>query len=151
VNVVLAAHRDDHPDFDLVRPWLDRLLSARGPFAIPDLVAGSFLRIATNRRVFSVPTPISDAFAYLDALRRQPGHVVLAPGPTHLELLQRLCDEADATGDLIPDAQLGAIALEHACELVSFDRDFARFASVRWIMPGEQEQSRPGPGPTSPA
>jgi uncharacterized protein len=137
VNVVLAAHRDDHPDFDLARPWLDRLLQDREPFAIPDLVAGSFLRIATNRRIFSVPTPVPDAFAYLDALRKQPSHVVLTPGPTHLALLRRLCDEAEATGDLIPDAQLGAIALEHACELVSFDRDFARFASVRWITPSE--------------
>lgn len=76
---------------------------------------------------------------------------MLVPGPTHLELLRRLCDEADAAGDLIPDAQLGAIALEHACELVSFDRDFARFASVRWIMPSEQERSRREPSSTTPA
>lgn len=151
VNVVLAAHRDDHPDFDVARPWLDRLLGAREPFAIPDLVAGAFLRIATNRRIFSVPTPTADAFAYLNALRRQPSHVVLAPGPTHLELLRKLCDEADATGDLIPDAQLGAMAIEHAGELVSFDRDFARFESVRWLTPSGQQRSRPKPRSTRPA
>lgn len=151
VNVVLAAHRDDHPDFDLARPWLDRLLRAREPFTIPDLVAGPFLRVATNRHIFSVPTPVPDAFTYLGALRGQTGHVMLAPGPAHLELLRRLCDEADATGDLIPDAQLGAIALEHACELVSFDRDFARFPSVRWITPNEQERSRRKPSRRKPS
>jgi uncharacterized protein len=135
VNVVLAAHRDDHPHFEVARAWLDELLVTRSPFGIPDLVAGSFLRIATNRRIFSIPTPVAAAFEYLRSLRGQPAHTNLAPGPRHLELFERLCRDADASGDLISDAQLAAIAIEHACELVSFDRDFARFADLRWIRP----------------
>lgn len=135
VNVVLAAHRDDHPDFQTARAWLERTLGESAPFAVVDLVAGAFLRIATNRRIFSIPTPVEEAFAYLKALREQPGHIMLAPGPRHLDLLEGLCDSAAASGDLIPDAQLAAIALEHACELVSFDRDFARFSELRWSVP----------------
>jgi toxin-antitoxin system PIN domain toxin len=135
VNVVLAAHRDDHPDFQAARAWLDQTLQAKAPFAVVDLVAGAFLRIATNRRIFSIPTPVDDAFAYLRALRAQPAHVKLAPGPQHLVLLEQLCASADASGDLIADAQLAAIALEHACELVSFDRDFARFPELKWSRP----------------
>lgn len=106
-----------------------------GAFSVPDLVAGSFLRLATNRRIFTVPTPLPDAFAYVRALRAQAGHVTLAPGSRHLELLERVCTESDAPGDLVPDAQLAALALEHGCELVSFDRGFARFASIRWSRP----------------
>lgn len=136
VNVVLAAHRDDHPHFQAARALLEETLATRVPFSVTDLVAGSFLRIATNRRVFSLPTPLAEAFAYLRALRRQPGHVLLGPGPPHLEILERICDQADARGDLAPDAQLAAIAIEHACELVSFDHDFARFAELRWMRPG---------------
>jgi uncharacterized protein len=98
-------------------------------------VAGSFLRLATNPRIFSQPTPLTDAFAYLRALHDQPNHVSLAPGPLHLQLLERLCSDADARGDLIPDAQLAAIAIEHGCELVSFDRDFSRFSELRWTLP----------------
>jgi uncharacterized protein len=135
VNVVLAAHRDDHPDFETARAWLDRTLASNTQFAVVDLVAGAFLRIATNRRIFSIPTPVNAAFAYLEALRTQPAHVMVAPGPQHLALLERLCLSADASGDLIPDAQLAAIALEHACELVSFDRDFARFSELKWTRP----------------
>lgn len=135
MNVVLAAHRDDHPDFAAARRWLDGLLQAREPFAVIDLVAGAFLRLATNRRIFSIPTPLPEAFGYLHALRGQPSHVMLGPGAAHLELLERLCSDAEAAGDLIPDAQLAAVALEHACELVSFDRDFARFESLRWTRP----------------
>jgi toxin-antitoxin system PIN domain toxin len=136
VNVVLAAHREDHPHFQAARAWLDQTLAARAPFSVTDLVAGSFLRVATNRRIFSLPTPLAEAFAYLRALREQPDHVLLGPGPLHLELLERLCIDADARGDLIPDAQLAAIAIEHACELVSFDYDFARFTELRWTRPG---------------
>lgn len=135
VNVVLAAHREDHPHFDAARAWLDDTLSTRAPFSVTDIVAGSFLRVATNRRIFSIPTPVAEAFGYLWALRDQPSHVLLGPGPLHLKLLERLCADTDASGDLIPDAQLAAIAVEHACELVSFDRDFARFTDLRWTRP----------------
>jgi uncharacterized protein len=135
VNVILAAHRDDHPDFELARAWLEGILAAGTPYALIDSVACSFLRIATNRRIFSIPTPIGDAFAYVKALRAQPGHVMLSPGPRHLDLLEHVCEEAEASGDLVADAQLATIALEHACELVSFDRDFARFAEVKWSRP----------------
>jgi uncharacterized protein len=143
VSVVLAAHRDDHPDFDTARTWLDQAIAASTPFAVVDLVAGSFLRIATNRRIFSIPTPVDQAFSYLKALRAQPAHVKLAPGPGHIALLEQLCTSAEASGDLIADAQLAAIALEHACELVSFDRDFARFSELDW--------SRPSPKQTDPS
>ena len=135
VNVVLSAHRDDHPHFEVARGWLDETLAGGTPFSVPDLVAGSFLRVATNSRIFAVPTPIAEAFDYLRALRVQPGHVLLSPGPRHLELMERLCTDADARGDLIPDVQLAALAIEHACELVSFDRDFARFTDLRWTLP----------------
>lgn len=133
--MVLAAHRDDHPDFATARTWLDQTIAAGTSFAVVDLVAGAFLRIATNRRIFSIPTPVDEAFAFLKALRAQPAHVMLAPGSGHLALLEQLCASAEASGDLIPDAQLAAIALEHAGELVSFDRDFARFSELNWSRP----------------
>jgi len=46
-----------------------------------------------------------------------------------------MCRTSDATGDLAPDAQLAALAVEHGGELISFDRDFARFGDVRWSRP----------------
>ncbi len=131
VNVVLAAHRDDHPYHAPLRRWFDELLAADEPFTVPTLVWGSFLRLATNRRIFSVPTPRTDAFAFVDAVCGQPQYLLTSPGPRHLALLNKLCAEAEATGDLIPDAVLGAIAVEHGCEVATLDRDFARFSSVR--------------------
>jgi uncharacterized protein len=135
VNIVLAAHRQDHSHHPDVRSWFDEMLGGDEPFSVPVPVWASFLRVTTNRRVFEVPTPRPDAFAFIEATRAQPLHVPLAPGPRHLALLRQLCDEGDATGDLVPEAVIGAIAVEYGCELVTLDRDFARFPSVRHLRP----------------
>lgn len=137
VNVVLAAHREDHPHHPAVRRWFDRLVSGEDDFGVPTVVWGSFLRIATNRRIFPVPTPVADAFAFAEATVAQRGHVPAEPGPRHLPLVRQLCEHGDATGDLIPDAVLGAIALEHGAAIATLDRDFARFTAVRHVRPGE--------------
>lgn len=135
VNVVLAAHRSDHQAFVEVRPWFDRLIAGDDRFGVPDPVWASFVRISTNRRIFEVPTPIEDAFAFLWSVRAQPHHVGVVPGSRHLGLFEQQCREGDATGDLVPDAYLAAIAIELGCELVSLDRDFARFPGLRWCRP----------------
>ncbi|MGB2711497.1 MAG: type II toxin-antitoxin system VapC family toxin [Conexibacter sp.] len=135
VNVVLAAHRDDHPHHALVRSWFDAMLAGEERFSVPAYVWSSFLRLATNRRIFMVATPRAEAFAFVEATCAQPLHVAIGPGPRHLALLRRHCDEADALGDLIADATIAALATEHECEVVTLDRDFARFPSVRHRRP----------------
>jgi toxin-antitoxin system PIN domain toxin len=136
VNVVLAAHRDDHPHHRQVRPWLDALLGSGDDFGVPTAVWASFLRLATNRRIFVEPTPLEAAFGFVEAMVAQPGHLAIEPGVRHLALVRRLCDEGEAVGDLLPDAVLGAIALEHGATVATLDRDFARFPSVAVRRPG---------------
>lgn len=136
VNVLVAANRSDHPHHQVAREWLEGATRTGERFSAVDLVAGSFLRLITSHRVVNEPETIPDALAFVRALRAQPNHVDAAPGPRHLDLLERLCVAADATGDLVPDAQLAAIAVEHGGTVVSFDRDFARFGgAVRWERP----------------
>jgi toxin-antitoxin system PIN domain toxin len=137
VNIVLAAHRADHPRHEPARHWFDELLRSRRPFTVPDVVWVGFVRIATNRRIFTVPTPVDDAFAFVRAVRAQPGYAAVAPGASHRTLFEDACRDADAAGDLAVDAYLAALALEHDCTLVSFDRDFARFPGLRWANPGD--------------
>lgn len=135
VNVVLAAHRADHPDHGAARPWLDGLLASGDQFGVPWTVWWSYLRLSSHPRIFSVPTPLSDALGYISALRTQPGHVPAEPGESHLDCLRAVCTEGEAAADLMPDAVLAALAFEHGAEVVSFDRDFARFPRLRWSRP----------------
>jgi predicted nucleic acid-binding protein len=60
---------------------------------------------------------------------------MIRPGPRHWGLFVRLCRESGAEGDLVPDAYLAALAIEGGCELVTTDRDFARFRGLRWRHP----------------
>ncbi|MGL5816711.1 MAG: type II toxin-antitoxin system VapC family toxin [Phycicoccus sp.] len=136
VNVVLALFRADHPHHEPVRRWFDEVLAAGGSFAVPVTVWASFLRLATNRRVFRVPAPLGECFTFAEAMMAQPGHLPMGPGPRHLAILRLLCVEADAVGDLVPDAVLGAVAVEHGMTVATLDRDFARFDSVRHVRPG---------------
>jgi toxin-antitoxin system PIN domain toxin len=136
VNVVVAAHRDDHAHYSVISDWFGTVIAGSEPFAVPAVVWASFLRLVTNHRIFNPPTPLQDAFAFIEATCAQPHHVTLGPGPDHLELLRRICEEANATGDLVSDAVIAAIALEHRCVVASFDRDFARFSSIDFVVPG---------------
>lgn len=135
VNLLLAAHREDHPDHAPVRRWFDELLSKEESFAVPAMIWASFLRLATNRRIFSVPTPLNDAFEFVEAVVGQPNHLAIRPGGRHLELVKRVCMECDALGELVPDAVIAALALEHGAAVATLDWDFARFASVKHLNP----------------
>ena len=134
VNVVLAAHRDDHPSFERVRPWFDTLTGGDEPFGAPMVVWWSFLRLASHPRIFEEPTRPADAFAFVDAVRSQPNHVDLAPGEVHLAHLRSVLDAAGAMGNLVPDGVLAALAREHGCVVASMDGDFDRLG-VRWLNP----------------
>lgn len=137
VNVLVAAHRRDHPHHDAVRPWFDALTGGVEQFGVPDAVWASFVRIATNRRIFDIPTPIADTFDFLRAVRSQPNHVLVVPSEEHLALFEELCRQFDAVGDLAADAYVASLAMELGCTLASLDRDFARFADLDWAIPGE--------------
>ncbi len=127
--------RDDHPHHVTARRWFTDLLARQDAFSVPWLVWWSFLRLSTNRRVFKTVTPTHEALKFISAVCAQPNHVAVNPGSRHFQCLQIVCENAEASGDLVPDAVLAAIAVEHGCEVVSFDRDFARFSDIKWVRP----------------
>ena len=137
MNIVVAAHRDDHPHHPVVRPWFDDLVVGDDRFGVPDVVWASFVRVTTNRRVFEVPTPIGDAFAFSRAVRAQRNHEPVLPDERHLELFEQLCVDHSASGNLAMDAYLAAIALEQGAKLATLDGDFARFDRLQTVRPAQ--------------
>jgi toxin-antitoxin system PIN domain toxin len=135
VNVLVEAFRADAPEHGRIKPWLDAQIAGAAPFGLADIVLSGFLRVTTHPRVFKTPTPIADALAFLDVLRAQPNAVVIAPGPRHWPIFTQLCTDANAKGNLVPDAYLAALAIESGSEWISSDRDFARFPGLKWRHP----------------
>jgi uncharacterized protein len=135
VDVLVYAFREDSRDHLRYRTWLEELAASGESFAVPELVLSSFLRLVTDGRIFKPGTPLRTALAFAEAIRNEPGYVRLAPGPRHWEIFVRLCDSSAASSNLVADAYLGALAIEHGGEWVTADQDFANFPGVRWRHP----------------
>ena len=135
VNILVNAFREDAAGHRPCRQWLDATVRSEESFAVVDSVLAGFLRIVTLPKVFRIPTPLAKAVDFCEALRSEPNAVTIAPGDRHWGIFLALCRAADAKGNLIPDAWLAALAIESGCELVTMDRDFARFEGLRWSTP----------------
>jgi predicted nucleic acid-binding protein len=101
---------------------------------LPDV---NVLVAAHREAVPAPPGTHADVFAFIRALAAHSATVWLNPGRQHLRLLEDLCVAADARGDLVSDAVIAALAVEAGATVVSYDKDFARFPGVRWVVPGE--------------
>ena len=135
VNVLVYAHREDAVDHERFRTWLERATGSDAAYGMSELVLSGFLRVVTHPRVFADPTPPVRALAFCAALRGRGNCVTVRPGASHWRIFDRLVRDADAKGSLVPDAYLAALAIEHGCEWVTTDRDFARFDGLRWSHP----------------
>jgi uncharacterized protein len=133
VNVLIYAHREDSPEHDRYASWLRGLTESAEPFAVSDAVLASFLRIVTNPRIFDPPTPMETALAFCQRLVDWPRASLIAPSRRHWDVFVSLC--RDIKGPLVADAYIAALAIEHGCELITTDGDFARFAGLRWRHP----------------
>lgn len=117
------------------RDWLRAAYAGEEAFGICAPVLIGLVRILTHPRVFRPPDTHDQAFAFVRSLLGHPNALLLNPGRDHLGLFEDLCRGADAHGDLVTDAYLAALAIETGAELVSADRDFARFPGLRWRQP----------------
>lgn len=135
VNVLVGAMRTDAPRHDVMRAVLESLRASPEPFALCDPVLSGALRILTHPRIFTPPTPAPAALHFVQVLRSSPNALMLAPGPRHWALFVELLERAPAVGNLVSDAWIAALALEHGCEVLSDDADFARLPGVRWRRP----------------
>jgi len=68
-------------------------------------------------------------------LRDQPNRVSTAPGVHYWKIFTDLCRNATTRGNLVPDAWHAALAIEYGCEWITTDRDFSRFAGLKWRHP----------------
>lgn len=135
VNVLVAAHREDAPEHESVKAWLEERLVGDESFGVSDLVLSGFVRVVTHPRIFAEPSSLEDALEFAAQVRGAPAAVPVEPGPRHWEIFARLCGAAAARGNLVPDAYLAALAIESGSEWVTFDRDFSRFEGLRWSLP----------------
>ena len=134
-NILVFAVNAAAPEHDLARGWLECQLNGDRRVGLPWESLTAFVRLVTNPRAFARPLTPSEAWDIVEAWLAVPVAWIPVPTERHAAVLGDLVHRHRLSGNLVPDAHLAAIAIEHGAEVVSGDTDFARFDGLRWRQP----------------
>ena len=135
VNVLIYAFNEGADRHNECKRWLDGLIDGPAAFGISELVLSSVLRIVTQARIFAAPANMKDAILFVEMIRNAPQCRIIRPGARHWDIFVDLCRRANVRGVMVTDAYLAALAIEHGCEFMTTDHDFARFPGLTWRDP----------------
>jgi toxin-antitoxin system PIN domain toxin len=135
VNVLIYAFRQDVPQHGICNPWLNDVIWSGNLYGISTLALAALVRVTTNTRSYTNPSPLEEAYRFCDHLREQPNCRLIEPGERHWDIFKRLCVETDTRGPRVTDAWFAALAIEWGCEWITLDRDYARFPGLKWRVP----------------
>ena len=134
-NLLLYAYDASAPQHEKAKRWWEQQLSNPAPVRLAWVTVLAFIRIGTNPRIFTEPLSIEEACAAVLAWFQCPMLTILDPGEHHWIILKDLLQHAQASGNLVMDAHLAALAIEHGAVLCSTDYDFSRFRGLTWENP----------------
>ena len=134
-NILLYAEDYLQSRHQQARAWWDSQLSGTGVVCLCWTVLSAFIRIGTNPRVFEHPLSLEQALARVQSWLDQPCTRVVRPTERHWTVFKQVLTDGQAVANLVTDAHLAALAIEHGCELASTDSDFARFPKLKWRNP----------------
>jgi toxin-antitoxin system PIN domain toxin len=133
-NLLLYSVDSTSPHHRAASAWLEDVMTGPQRVGLPWQTIGAFLRIVTHPRVTTTPLDSPTAWDFVQDWLDQPQVWIPSAGSRTAEILGELL-AGGVTGNLIPDAQLAALAIEHGIPVASHDSDFARFPACRWFNP----------------
>lgn len=134
-NLLVYAHVSAMPQHAAARTWLEGRLNDPGRVGMPWPSVLTFVRLVSNPRVFERPESVASAWVRVEEWLDLENVWVPAPTERHREVLGRALRHAGSRPELVSDAHLAALAIEHGLTLCSTDGDFARFQDLRWENP----------------
>lgn len=143
-NILIYSVDESATSHHAAKSWLTDALNGPVLLGLPWPSILAFIRISTHPRLTRHPLSGDAAWTIVDAWLSAPAAWVPQPTAQHASVLGKLIRTHGLTGNLVPDAYLAALAIEHGVALCSTDSDFARFPEVRWVnplAPGRRGQS----------
>ncbi len=134
-NVLLYAIDEGSPRHSGARDWLEEVLSGSETVAFSWTVLLAVVRLSTRSVIFERPLPSDEALDLVDGWLARPNVTVVHPTARHTAVLRELLGPLGTAGNLVTDAHLAALAIEHGGELCSSDADYSRFPGLRWVDP----------------
>ncbi len=133
-NLLVYAHVQSTPEHQGAKAWLDGQLTGPGRVGLPWPSLLAFVRLVSNPRVFEKPETIASAWCQVEQWLACDTSWIPNPTERHTAVLGKLIP-ACSSSNLIHDAHLAALAMEHGLTICSSDSDFARFPGLRWLNP----------------
>ncbi len=131
-NVLVYATVASSPQHAVARRLLVAAAEGGRPWAIAWPSIYEFLRVVTHPRVLHPPIAPDAALVAVQGMLASPSLILLSETARHPEVMAGLLKSSRATGNLVHDAHIAALCLEHGVtELVTGDRDFSRFAELK--------------------
>jgi toxin-antitoxin system PIN domain toxin len=135
-NLLVYAWDADSAHHEVARKWLDEQLTYTVRVGLPWHSLIGFLRVVTNPRIFSRPETVRRAWEQAEEWLGCENVWIPEPAASHASILRRMLEHLGGGGaNLIPDAHLAALAIEHGLALCSADGDFGRFPGLKWVNP----------------
>lgn len=134
-NILLYAEDTLSRHHQKARNWWDEQLSGEETIGLSWTVLSAFIRIGTNSRVYETPLSLEAAISRVQSWMEQPCTREIRTTPDHWIVFQEMLLVSKATGNLVTDAHLAALAIEHGATMASTDSDFARFPRLKWFNP----------------
>lgn len=135
-NILLYAHIPSFREHSAAKNWLEETLNEdREKIGLAWQVITSYIRIGTNPKLFRKPLTVSDAEMNLTRIIEHPLGEIITPKSGHWTLFINLVKAEQVAADLVMDAHLAALAMEHKARFATTDRDFARFRGLNFFNP----------------
>ncbi|NBB81486.1 MAG: PIN domain-containing protein [Verrucomicrobia bacterium] len=141
-NLLLYAVNRDSPDHEAALTWWRNTLESGEPVRLTSGVVFAFVRLATNRKVFTHPLTPAEAFDHVENWLEFPSVELAESLPEDLPVIRQLLEAAGTGGNLVSDAQIAAVAKRLEACVYSADDDFDRFPEIRWQNPLVDRRSR---------
>jgi toxin-antitoxin system PIN domain toxin len=135
INLLVYATNTDAPRHPAAYEWLARELAGATRVGLPWMSLLGFLRIATNPHAFPRVLTIEVAWRQVENWLSCDSVWIPQPTERHAEVLRALLAQPGMRSNLVPDAHLAALAIEHGLTLCSTDGDFGRFRELKWHNP----------------
>ena len=135
VNLLIYAADSSSPHHAPAARWWTGALNGAVVVGLPWSTILAFVRLITSPRVFVQPLNSGQALDAVQNWMSRPHVVALEATQRHLALVRGLLEGVGTAGNLVSDAHLAALAIEHGATLHSADADFSRFPGLKWVNP----------------
>jgi toxin-antitoxin system PIN domain toxin len=135
-NILIYAHREECEQHQKAKEILFELSEGQSAWFIAWPCLYEFVRVVTHPRVFTPPTKAHQVWQNIQHLCQSPTLSLLSETDRHLSIMGALLKTKGIYGNIIHDAHIAALLIEHDVkEIITNDDDFRRFSELKVINP----------------